>query len=127
MALRLLGQAPIDIHAGGVDLIFPHHENEIAQAEGATKETFRVSGCTSSISSSRTRRCRSRWATSTPSPISSPRGSVRRPSAICLSSHYRKQLNFTWSGMEQAEESLRRVVDFLVRSTASVGKVCHGK
>src|SRR5689334_2057985 len=36
MALRLLGEPPIDIHAGGVDLIFPHHENEIAQAEGAT-------------------------------------------------------------------------------------------
>ena len=35
MALRLLGDPPIDIHAGGVDLIFPHHENEIAQAEGA--------------------------------------------------------------------------------------------
>ena len=40
MALRLLDGAPIDIHAGGVDLIFPHHENEIAQAEGATKQTF---------------------------------------------------------------------------------------
>ena len=39
MALRLLG-APIDLHAGGVDLIFPHHENEIAQSEGATGRTF---------------------------------------------------------------------------------------
>ena len=36
MALRLLGEPPIDLHAGGVDLIFPHHENEIAQSEGAT-------------------------------------------------------------------------------------------
>ena len=36
MALRLLGESPIDIHAGGIDLIFPHHENEIAQSEGAT-------------------------------------------------------------------------------------------
>ena len=40
MALRLLEGAPIDMHAGGVDLIFPHHENEIAQAEGATNEPF---------------------------------------------------------------------------------------
>ena len=40
MALRLLGEGPIDIHAGGVDLIFPHHENEIAQAEGATGKPF---------------------------------------------------------------------------------------
>ena len=40
MALRLLGEPPIDIHAGGVDLVFPHHENEIAQAEGATGQPF---------------------------------------------------------------------------------------
>ena len=40
MALRLLGEPPIDIHGGGIDLIFPHHENEIAQAEGATGTPF---------------------------------------------------------------------------------------
>ena len=40
MAAELLGELPIDIHGGGVDLIFPHHENEIAQAEGATKRQF---------------------------------------------------------------------------------------
>ena len=40
MALRLLGGPPIDIHAGGIDLIFPHHENEIAQSECATGQPF---------------------------------------------------------------------------------------
>ena len=40
MALRLLGESPIDIHTGGIDLIFPHHENEIAQSEGATGKPF---------------------------------------------------------------------------------------
>ena len=40
MALRLLGEPPIDIHCGGIDLIFPHHENEIAQSEGATNKPF---------------------------------------------------------------------------------------
>ena len=40
MALRLLGGPPIDIHAGGIDLIFPHHENEIAQSECATGKQF---------------------------------------------------------------------------------------
>src|SRR6476620_5628102 len=40
MAAELLGELPIDIHGGGVDLIFPHHENEIAQAEGATNRQF---------------------------------------------------------------------------------------
>ena len=42
MALRLLGDPPIDIHCGGVDLIFPHHENEIAQSEGATNTAVRA-------------------------------------------------------------------------------------
>ena len=44
-----------------------------------------------------------------------------RPSALrylLLSSHYRKQLNFTWAGMEQAEESLRRLADFVARLDA---------
>ena len=49
------------------------------------------------------------------------------PSALrylLLSSHYRKQLNFTWAGMEQAEEALRRLADFLARlETASTGQV----
>ena len=39
MALKFLGET-IDIHAGGPDLIFPHHENEIAQSEGATGKPF---------------------------------------------------------------------------------------
>lgn len=39
MSMKYLGES-FDIHAGGIDLIFPHHENEIAQSEGATNETF---------------------------------------------------------------------------------------
>src|SRR5690606_11813916 len=38
---------------------------------------------------------------------------------LLLSSHYRKPLNFTWAGMDQAEESLRRIVDFLARLDAA--------
>ncbi len=41
MALKYLGET-IDIHAGGVDLIFPHHENEIAQSESLTGKAFRA-------------------------------------------------------------------------------------
>ncbi len=40
MAMECLGARTIDLHAGGEDLIFPHHENEIAQSEGATGELF---------------------------------------------------------------------------------------
>ena len=116
MALRLLGQAPIDIHAGGVDLIFPHHENEIAQAEGATKETFsRFWVHVEHLFVENEKMSKSLGNVYTVPDIVAK---GFRPSALrylLLSSHYRKQLNFTWSGMEQAEESLRRVVDFLAR------------
>jgi cysteinyl-tRNA synthetase len=123
MALRLLGDGPIDIHAGGVDLIFPHHENEIAQAEGATKRTFArfwfhvehlfVEGDKMSKSLGN--------VYTVPDIVTKG----YRPSALrylLLSSHYRKQLNFTWAGMDQAEESLRRIVDCLARlDTLSAG------
>ena len=116
MALRLLGEGPIDIHAGGIDLIFPHHENEIAQAEGATAQPFArfwvhvehlfVEGDKMSKSLGN--------VYTVPDVVAKG----YRPSALrylLLSSHYRKQLNFTWAGMDQAEESLRRIVDCLVR------------
>jgi cysteinyl-tRNA synthetase len=116
MALRLLGEGPIDIHGGGVDLVFPHHENEIAQAEGATKQPFsrfwihvehlfvehdKMSKSLGNVYSVPDVLARGHRASS-----------LRY---LLLSSHYRKQLNFTWLGLEQAEEALRRMVDFLAR------------
>jgi cysteinyl-tRNA synthetase len=44
---------------------------------------------------------------------------------LLLSSHYRKQLNFTWTGVDQAEEAIRRVVDFLARLNAVTGDGTH--
>jgi len=41
MAMKYLGET-LDIHTGGIDLAFPHHENEIAQSEGATGQAFRA-------------------------------------------------------------------------------------
>ena len=123
MALRLLDGAPIDIHAGGVDLIFPHHENEIAQAEGATKQTFsRFWVHVEHLFVENEKMSKSLGNVYTVPDIVAK---GFRPSALrylLLSSHYRKQLNFTWSGMEQAEESLRRVVDFLVRLEGVTGQ-----
>src|SRR6187455_335721 len=122
MALRLLGES-IDIHAGGVDLIFPHHENEIAQAEGATKQTFsRFWVHVEHLFVENEKMSKSLGNVFTVPDIVAK---GFRPSALrylLLSSHYRKQLNFTWSGMEQAEESLRRVVDFLVRLDGVTGQ-----
>src|SRR3954464_9326205 len=121
MALRLLGPSPIDIHAGGVDLIFPHHENEIAQSEGATGQQFsrfwmHVEHLMIEEETGRTDK------------MSKSLGNVfnladivaqgYRPSALrylYLGVHYRKQLKFSWTAMSQAEESLKRLTDFLAR------------
>jgi cysteinyl-tRNA synthetase len=128
MALRLLGEAPIDIHAGGVDLIFPHHENEIAQAEGATKQTFsRFWVHVEHLFVEHEKMSKSVGNFYTVPDIVARN---HRPSALrylLLSSHYRKQLNFTWAGIEQAEESLRRIVDFLAKLEEMTGEDSHSE
>jgi cysteinyl-tRNA synthetase len=126
MALRLLGEAPIDLHAGGIDLVFPHHENEIAQSEGATRQEFaRVWVHVEHLFVEDEKMSKSIGNVYTLPEITA-RG--YRPSALrylLLSSHYRKQLNFTWAGMDQAEESLRRIVDCLVRLDAVTAEGAH--
>jgi cysteinyl-tRNA synthetase len=116
MALRLLGKPPIDIHAGGIDLIFPHHENEIAQSEGATRTLFsRFWVHVEYLIVDEQKMSKSLGNTYT-IPDVVARG--YRPSAVrflLLSAHYRKQLNFTWDSLAAAEESLRRLLDFLTR------------
>src|SRR5678816_3569164 len=116
MALRLLGEPPIDIHAGGIDLIFPHHENEIAQAEGATKKPFaRFWVHVEHLFVENEKMSKSLGNVYCLSDILERGHRASALRYLLLSSHYRKQLNFTWAGMEQAEESLRRIVDCLAR------------
>lgn len=62
MARKYLGDT-IDIHAGGQDLAFPHHENEIAQSEALTGKHLHVIGCTMDILILIMRRCLSHWGT----------------------------------------------------------------
>ena len=116
MALRLLGESPIDIHTGGIDLIFPHHENEIAQSEGATGKPFsRFWMHVEHLMVDDQKMSKSLGNMYSLADVAA-RGF--RPSAVrflLLSAHYRKQLNFTWTGMGQAEEALRRLLDFLAR------------
>jgi cysteinyl-tRNA synthetase len=126
MALRLLGEPPIDIHAGGIDLIFPHHENEIAQSEGATGRPFsRFWVHVEYLLVDDQKMSKSLGNTYT---VPDLVAKGYRPSAVrylLLSAHYRKQLNFTWASLTQAEESLRRLVDFLTRAEAVTGEGAH--
>jgi cysteinyl-tRNA synthetase len=116
MALRLLGEPPIDIHAGGVDLVFPHHENEIAQSEGATRKPFSRFWMHVEhlfVENEKMSKSLGNFYTLSDVLARGHRASALR--YLLLSSHYRKPLNFTWAGMEQAEESLRRIGDCLAR------------
>jgi cysteinyl-tRNA synthetase len=126
MALRLLGEPPIDIHAGGIDLIFPHHENEIAQSEGATGRPFsRFWVHVEYLLVDDQKMSKSLGNTYT---VPDLVAKGYRPSAVrylLLSAHYRKQLNFTWASLTQAEESLRRIIDFLTRAEAVSGEGAH--
>jgi cysteinyl-tRNA synthetase len=116
MALRLLGEPPIDIHCGGVDLIFPHHENEIAQSEGATNKPFArfwIHVEHLLIDEEKMSKSLGNVFNLTDIVAKGYRPSTLR--YLLLSIHYRKQLKFSWDAMSQAEEALRRLADFVER------------
>ena len=125
MAEELLGELPIDIHGGGVDLIFPHHENEIAQAEGAAKRPFsRFWTHVEHLMIEADEAERTEKMSKSLGNVYNLedivargfRGSTLR--YLYLGTHYRKQLKFSWSAMAQAEEALKRLTDFLARLDA---------
>jgi len=121
MAMEYLGET-LDIHTGGVDNIFPHHVNEIAQSEAATGKPF------------------SRWwmhaehLLSEGEKMSKSLGNFHtvgslverghRPSAIrflLLGAHYRTQLNFTLDGLRDAERSVGRLSELARRLSEDTG------
>jgi cysteinyl-tRNA synthetase len=116
MALRLLDSPPIDIHAGGVDLIFPHHSNEIAQSEGATGEQFaRFWFHVEHLILEEEKMSKSLGNVFTVKDVVERKFRLSALRYLLLSSHYRKQLKFSWTSLEQAEEAVRRLSDFLAR------------
>jgi cysteinyl-tRNA synthetase len=126
MALRLLGEPPIDIHTGGVDLVFPHHENEIAQSEGATgKEFSRFWVHIEHLLVDNQKMSKSAGNFYSVQDVLDKGFRLSALRYILLSAYYRKQLNFTWTGLEQAEESLRRITDFLGRVEALTAPGAH--
>ncbi|MSO36525.1 MAG: cysteine--tRNA ligase [Acidobacteria bacterium] len=128
MALRLLGESPIDIHTGGVDLVFPHHENEIAQSEGATgKEFSKFWFHIEHLLVDNQKMSKSVGNVYTVQDVLDRGFRLSALRYILLSAYYRKQLNFTWIGLEQAEEALRRITDFLGRVGALSGGGTHAE
>ncbi|MBP7779474.1 MAG: cysteine--tRNA ligase [Acidobacteria bacterium] len=128
MALRLLGEPPIDIHAGGIDLVFPHHENEIAQSECATGRPFaRVWVHFEHLLVENQKMSKSLGNVFTLPDVVGKGFRISTLRYLLLSAHYRSRLNFTWSGMAQAEEAIRRWTDFLARLDTVTGTTAHAE
>ena len=123
MSMKYLGTT-FDIHVGGVDLMFPHHENEIAQSVGATGEAFArtwlhcdhliVDGTKMSKSLGNQHTLRDLL------------DAGHDPAAIrylLASVHYRKQLNFTFDALSQAKAAVTRLRETVVRVSSSLDEL----
>jgi cysteinyl-tRNA synthetase len=112
MAKELLGPT-IDLHAGGVDLVFPHHENEIAQSETASGATFAHHWAHAEhllVDHKKMSKSLGNFYT-----LRDLLAKDFLPTAIryfLLSTHYRTQLNFSFQGIEAALTSIKRIRDF---------------
>jgi len=115
MSMKYLGET-FDIHAGGIDLVFPHHENEIAQSEGATGKQFvnywlhfehlKVEGETMSKSKGNYYTLRD---------LAAKGHSARGIRYFLLSVPYSKQLNLTFDALRGAEKTVESLRDFHAR------------
>ena len=119
MAMKYLGES-FDLHAGGEDLIFPHHENEIAQSEALTGKTFARFWM------------HVRFLMVEGEKMSKSLGNFYNLRDLILKGHkpsslrfllasvpYRKQLNFTFDGLKQAANSVERLRNFKLRLETS--------
>ena len=120
MAMKHLGES-FDLHSGGVDLIFPHHENEIAQSEAATGKTFArhwfhvthllVDGGKMSKSSG---------TLHTLDDIRALGFSADELRYVLISGSYRQPLNFTLASLGAARKALARLRDFRAKLSATI-------
>jgi cysteinyl-tRNA synthetase len=122
MSMKYLGET-FDIHCGGIDNMFPHHENEIAQSEAATGKTFvhywmhnehlLVDGkkMAKSLGNFYTLRDLLQKGVN---PLA-----IRY---LLITTHYRQQFNFTFEGLEAANSAIDRLKNMLLRLKDSTGK-----
>src|SRR5262245_39743985 len=125
MSMQYLGTS-FDLHGGGEDLIFPHHENEIAQSEALTGQTFSrfwMHVRFLLVESKKMSKSEGNFFTLRDLVLKG-----HKPSAIrylLTSVPYTKQLNFTFDGLRQAAHSVGRLRDFKAR--LEMAKLAAGK
>lgn len=120
MSMRHLGKT-FDIHSGGEDLIFPHHENEIAQSEAATGKTFArfwVHNAFLQVNGEKMSKSLGNFYTLRDLKDHNPIA-VRY---LMISSNYRQPLNFTFEGLRAAQNSLDRLNELVSKLLEADGK-----
>ncbi|MCX9075297.1 MAG: class I tRNA ligase family protein, partial [Candidatus Methanoperedens sp.] len=106
----------VDIHTGGVDNIFPHHQNEIAQSEAATGKRFvRYWMHCEHLLVNNKKMSKSLGNIITLESIVSSGFRADALRYLFVSSHYRSKLNFTWESIRHAENTLDRLNNFIER------------
>jgi cysteinyl-tRNA synthetase len=125
IATALLGDQ-IDIHCGGVDNIFPHHEAEIAQSEGVTGKKFVrywLHCAHLLVDGQKMSKSLGNFYTL---PDLLKKGYTGRETRYALMRvHYRAPLNFTWEGMEEVRQAVARIDEWLTRLHEVTAKKIH--
>ncbi len=122
MSTKYLGET-LDIHTGGIDLIFPHHQNEIAQSEGANGKKF-VNywlHCDYLIVDGK-KMSKSLGNFYTLRDVLEKGYDARAVRYVLLATHYKQKLNFTFKGIEAAQNVIERFRDFFLKLKEASGK-----
>jgi cysteinyl-tRNA synthetase len=115
MAMDLLGDT-LDLHCGGIDLIFPHHEDEIAQSEAATGKTFSRVWCHGAFLLTEGAKMAKRVGNvSTVQGLREARFSAAALRHFVFNTHYRKELNLSEEALLASTEAVKRVGAFAER------------
>ena len=121
MAMKYLGET-LDIHCGGIDLIFPHHEDEIAQSEGATGKPFSRFWCHGEfLLTDGSKMAKRLGNVATVQDLRDQGVSAAAFRHFVFSTHYRKQLNLSGDALEASIEGVRRIADFAARLAEAKG------
>jgi len=120
MSAKYLGDT-LDIHAGGVDLVFPHHENEIAQSEASTGKPFSrffMHGEHLLVNNAKMAKSAGNFYT-----LRDLEKKGYNPLAfryLCLQTHYRSKMNFTWEALDSAGVALKNLQEICALNRKSV-------
>ncbi|HWE43608.1 MAG TPA: cysteine--tRNA ligase [Gemmatimonadaceae bacterium] len=121
MAMSLLGET-LDLHCGGIDLIFPHHEDEIAQSEGATGRTFSRFWCHGAFLLTEGAKMAKRVGNvQSVADLRENRISAAAVRHFVFSTHYRQELNLSGEAIEGALNAVRRIGTFARRLEEATG------